>query len=53
MHEGENTDAVAWWALQVELRISQESLRRCDERLRGVLKERQDMESRLRRASSR
>ncbi|EIE18547.1 hypothetical protein COCSUDRAFT_49250 [Coccomyxa subellipsoidea C-169] len=39
--------------LEVELRISQESLRRCDERLRGVLKERQDMESRLRRASSR
>ena len=32
--------------------MSQEGLTRCDERLRGVLRERQDLESRLRRAAS-
>lgn len=37
---------------QVELRMSQESLQRCDERLRGALRERQDLEARLRRAAS-
>lgn len=33
--------------------MSQESLARCDERLRGALRERQDLEARLRRAASR
>ncbi len=40
-----------YWG-QVEVKISQESLHRCDERLRGALRERQEFEARLRRSSS-